>query len=107
MKTTAYVWVTVTALIVTGLAFLIGIRGTNLIVAFLASGLGALTTALYQHYDSKKKVILVWHKNQRIPATLYGDLHFGKGRYKIWVCKDPNKVLAKLDNERALIYHFH
>jgi len=56
--------------------------------------------------DSRKMKILVWNKYQKISARVYGDAHFGKGKYIIFVCKDPNVQLAKYGEKRAMIYHF-
>ena len=61
----------------------------------------------YYLFDRRKKIILVWRENQKVPAKLYGNAHFGKLGYKIIVCKNPNVELKKFGSKRALIYHFH
>jgi hypothetical protein len=53
------------------------------------------------------KAILVWHSNQKVPATLYGNVNFGPGNYSILVCQDPNSQLELLGSDKAIIYHFN
>ena len=52
-----------------------------------------------------EKTILVWNEGQRVPASVYGDANFGRGRYEIIVCDDPNPVFERMGREKALIYH--
>lgn len=72
------------------------------VVAILATVAGGYYLFVWR----RKKVILVWNKYQKTPATIYGNAHFGKRRFWIKVCKDPRKELERLGSEKALIYHF-
>ena len=47
--------------------------------------------------------IIVWHKNQKIAATVYGNAYYGKNKFKIRVSKDPNKALKKI-GQKMLSY---
>lgn len=66
---------------------------------------GAVGTIASAEKDIKK-ILLVWNEHQIIPARLYGDAHFGAGKYDVLVCRNPNVEFAELGKERALIYHF-
>ena len=48
-------------------------------------------------------LIHVWHENQRVPATLYGDAHFGVGQYEIVVSAD---AAAARDRQGGVVYNF-
>ncbi|MDO8538587.1 MAG: hypothetical protein Q7S21_06910 [archaeon] len=52
------------------------------------------------------KVMLVWNKNQIVPAEQYRKAHFSNLKVDIVVCEDPNAQLSQIGKERALIYHF-
>lgn len=56
--------------------------------------------------QNKAKMILVWHENQIVPATVYGNARFGENNFSIKVCEDPNKELEILGKSNALIYHY-
>ncbi|KKT73032.1 MAG: hypothetical protein UW68_C0018G0006 [Candidatus Collierbacteria bacterium GW2011_GWB1_44_6] len=64
-------------------------------------------TIIVSLYVRKLRYILVWNKYQKKPARLYGDHWYGRGKYIILVCKDPNIWLEKLGKEKAVIYHFN
>jgi len=69
-----------------------------------AGAIGLVTST--QAAPSRGLVMLVWHENQTVPASCYGDYHFGKGNYSVHVCENPNVELAILGKDRAMIYHF-
>jgi len=51
-------------------------------------------------------ILLIWHEVQRIPATCYGDAHYGQGGYEIRVSEDAANERDRLGKEKALVYHF-
>lgn len=64
------------------------------------------TTGLPSTANTSQKIILVWNELQKVPATIYGNAHFGEGKFRIQACKNPNIELAQLGKENAVIYHF-
>ena len=67
----------------------------------------AITTAWQGNGPKPIYTILVRNKYQRAPATVYGDIAFGPGNYKIEVCKDPTKRHAELGPDNSIVCHFN